>query len=158
MQQAVAKAADKPREFFAEWPDQFSLGMAELDCEHEKIFGLLNELHGAMTAGAGREALGKLLEEVLHYVSYHFAHEEVLFLRANYPGYEKHSRQHRALIGTIREIHADFQASACEPLPQQVLEFLKNWIYEHVLREDRAFVAYLNEGGAVCSRECRAGC
>jgi hemerythrin-like metal-binding protein len=129
---------------FAAWSDEFSTGLAELDCEHQRLFALLGELHGALKAGVDREALGKPLDEVMHYWCYHAAHEEELFVKTDYPGYEKHCRQHQALIAMIKEIRADFESGASEPLQQQVLEFLKNWLLEHVLQADRSFAVYLN--------------
>ena len=129
---------------FAEWSKEFSVGVAEIDDDHRRLLELLNELHDAVERGDGQDVLGKVLDGLTLYVSYHFAHEEALFLRTNYPGSERHRRQHRALTITVREIHDDFQSGASDVLPQQVLEFLKNWLYEHILGSDRAFGVYYN--------------
>jgi hemerythrin len=129
---------------FAEWKPEFSVGIEEIDRDHERLFALLNELQAAVVAGTGREVLGKVLDELLHYVSYHFAHEEALFLRTNYPGQKAHERKHRALTATAKEIQEDFQTDISDALPQQVLEFLKNWICEDILGADRDFGEYFN--------------
>ena len=129
---------------FVEWTDEFSVGVAEIDCDHQRLLALLNDLHDAVEAGAGREALGEVLDGLILYVSYHFAHEEGLFLQTNYPGYEKHRRQHEALTDTVKEIHEDFQSGAAETLPGEVLQFLKAWLYKHIMESDRAFGVYLN--------------
>ena len=129
---------------FAEWTDEFSVGVAEIDRDHQRLLGLLNELHDAAEAGDGQEVLGKVLDGLVHYVSYHFACEEALFLRTNYPDYKEHTRKHQALTATVKEVHEDFQRGASEALPLQVLEFLKNWLYEDILGADRAFGAYFN--------------
>ena len=128
---------------FVEWTDEFSVGVPEIDRDHQTLLALLNDLHDAVEAGVGHEALSKVLDGLALYVSYHFAHEEGLFLRAKYPGYERHRKQHLALTGTVKEIYSEFQAGGSETLPQQVLEFLKNWLYEHILGADRAFGVYL---------------
>ena len=129
---------------FMEWTDEFSVGVAEIDLDHKKLLALLNDLHDAVEAGAGHKVLGEVLDGLILYVSYHFAHEEGLFLRANYPGYEKHRRQHVALTDTVKEIHADFQSGTAATLPAEVLEFLKKWLYTHIMESDRAFGVYLN--------------
>jgi hemerythrin len=77
-------------------------------------------------------------------VAYHFAHEEELFLRTGYPGFEWHRLQHRALTITVKEIYEDFQLSDSEALPRQVLLFLKHWLYDHIMGSDRAFGVYYN--------------
>ena len=93
---------------FAEWTDEFSVGIEEIDGEHKQLLALLNELNDAVEAGERREALGKVLDGLIHYVVFHFTHEEALFLRTNYPGYERHRRQHQALTITVKEIRRTF--------------------------------------------------
>lgn len=129
---------------FAEWSDEFSVGVEEIDRDHKRLLGLLNDLQKAVEAGERREVLGKLLDELIHYTNYHFAHEEALFLRTNYPGYRAHERKHQALTDTAHAIREDFQLSASMALPPQVLEFVKNWLCEDILGADRDFGAYFN--------------
>jgi hemerythrin len=129
---------------FSEWSDEFSVGVDEIDREHKRLLGVLNDLHDAVQAGEAREVLGKVMDELLLYVAYHFAHEEELFLRTDYPGFERHRLQHRALTITVKEIYEDFQLSDSEALPRQVLLFLKHWLYDHIMGSDRAFGVYYN--------------
>jgi hemerythrin len=129
---------------FTEWSNEFNVGIEEIDGEHRKLLELLNQLHDAAKTGDGREVLGRVLDGLMHYVDYHFTHEEEFFLRTNYPGYERHRRQHQALTVTVREIRDDFQLGGADALPQQVLDFLKNWLFEHILGSDRAFGVYFN--------------
>jgi hemerythrin-like metal-binding protein len=127
-----------------EWSDEFSVGVEEIDNEHKTLLKLLNGLHRAVEAGGGQEALGKVLEGLIRYVSYHFSHEEEMFVRTKYPGYIRHRQQHQALTTTVAEIYTEFQSGADATLPKQVLEFLKNWLYDHILESDRAFGNYFN--------------
>lgn len=129
---------------FSEWSDEFSVGVEEIDREHKRLLAVLNNLHDAVQAGGAREVLGKVMDELLLYVAYHFAHEEELFLRTGYPGFERHRLQHRALTITVKEIYEDFQLSDSEALPGQVLLFLKHWLYDHIMGSDRAFGMYFN--------------
>jgi len=128
---------------FVEWSEEFSVGIEAIDRDHRRLLELLNELHEAVETGGGREVLGKVLDGLILYVSYHFAHEEGLFLRTKYPGYAKHRQAHLALRNTVTEIHAEFQSGSREVLPQQVLEFLKTWLFQHIMVADRAFSEYL---------------
>lgn len=128
---------------FMEWTDEFSVGIPEIDADHQQLLKLLNDLHEAVETKAGDEVLEKVLDALLLYVSYHFAHEEGLFLRTKYPGYERHRQAHLALRNTVTEIHAEFQSGSREVLPQQVLEFLKTWLFQHIMVADRAFSEYL---------------
>lgn len=136
-----------------EWSDKLSVGVERIDHEHKKLVALLNELHRALQAGTGEGALGGVLDGLIQYASYHFAHEEELFLRSNYPGYEKHLRQHKALTAKVLEIYADFQSGSATVRPEQVLEFLKNWLSQHIMGSDRDFGMYLNANPAALKPE-----
>jgi hemerythrin len=136
-----------------EWSDALSVGVEQIDNEHKKLVGLLNELHRALQAGMGQGALGGVLDGLYQYTCYHFAHEEILFRRSNYPGYEKHRRQHRNLTAKVLEIYEDFQTGSAEVLPEQVLEFLKTWLSQHIMGADREFGTYLNANPVGVKRE-----
>jgi hemerythrin-like metal-binding protein len=138
---------------FAEWTAEFSVGVDEIDRDHRRLLDLLNELHDAVKAGDGHEVLGKVLDGLTLYVGYHFAHEEELFLRTDYPGAEGHLRQHRALTITVKEIQDDFELDNSDTLPAQVLEFLKNWLCDHILGADRAFGIYLKSHPAALEHD-----
>jgi hemerythrin len=126
-----------------EWSDKLSVGVERIDNEHRRLLDLLNELHCALEAGTGQGALGGVLDGLIQYASYHFAHEEELFLRSNYPGYEKHLRQHKTLTAKVLKIYADFQTGTAAVQPEQILEFLKNWLSQHIMGADRDFGVYL---------------
>ena len=128
---------------FVQWSPEFSIGIEEIDAEHKKLLEILNQFHDAVEAGLGKDALSKVLDELILYVGYHFSHEEELFFGANYPGAERHRLLHRALTTTVTEIYDDFKKGGVDIMPLQVLNFLKNWLYEHILGSDRAFGLYL---------------
>lgn len=136
-----------------EWSDALSVGVEQIDNEHKKLVGLLNELHRALLAGMGQGALGGVLDGLYQYTCYHFAHEEILFQRSDYPEYEKHRRQHRALTAKVLEIYEDFQSGTAAVLPEQVLEFLKNWLSQHIMGADHDFGVYLNANPAALRPE-----
>jgi hemerythrin-like metal-binding protein len=125
------------------WSDTLSVGIEQIDNEHKRLLVLLNELNRALDAGVGQGALGGVLEGLVHYASYHFTHEEDLFRRSDYPGYEAHLRQHQILTAKAVEVYTNFQSGEAEVLPSEVLDFLKNWLYHHIMGSDRDFGAYL---------------
>ncbi len=130
---------------FMEWSDKLSVGVAQIDNEHKRLLALLNELNRALQSGTGLGALSGVLDGLVHYAAYHFAHEEDQIVRSGYPAYEAHRLQHRALTARVKEIFGEFQSGGEEAeLPGEVLEFLKTWLYHHIMESDRDFGAYLN--------------
>jgi hemerythrin len=128
---------------YAELGDKLSVGVAELDDDHGKLLALLADLRDVLETGDTQEALSWVLAGLKLYIGFHFAHEEEILLRANYPEFVAHQREHRLFGAAVDEIYRDFQTRASDALPQQVLEFLENWLYEHSLGADRAAAKYL---------------
>jgi hemerythrin len=133
---------------FMNWIDDFSYGLAEIDDDHKKLVNLINELYDALESGSGHDVLGRVLDGLIHYVSYHFSHEEGIYLRAHYPDYEAHKKEHEALTLWVMDVNAKFRAGKEEPLPLEVLEFLKTWLYSHIMNSDKKFGLYLNTSGS----------
>ena len=59
------------------WSSQYSVGIATIDSEHQKLIALINDLHAAMKEG-GEAAMGKILDGLAAYTVSHFANEEKL--------------------------------------------------------------------------------
>ena len=126
-----------------EWSDKFSVGIGQIDNEHKRLLVLLNELNNVVEGSAGLGVLGGVLDGLVDYTHYHFAHEEDLFQRSSYPAYEQHRQQHVDFVAKVTAVYGDFKSGSSAVQPAQVLEFLKSWLYHHILGSDRAFGAYL---------------
>ena len=126
-----------------EWSDKFSVGIGQIDNEHKRLLVLLNELNNVVEGSAGLGVLGGVLDGLVDYTHYHFAHEEDLFQRSSYPAYEQHRQQHVDFVAKVTAVYGDFKSGSSAVQPALVLEFLKSWLYQHILGSDRAFGAYL---------------
>ena len=49
---------------FFEWDDSFSVGVAELNRQHQRLIDLINELYEAMQQGQGRNTLTSAVNEL----------------------------------------------------------------------------------------------
>jgi len=48
---------------YLKWSDKYSLNVAEIDEQHKKLVGLVNEMYDAMHAGKGRDIIGTVIAE-----------------------------------------------------------------------------------------------
>jgi hemerythrin len=46
-----------------EWTDNLSVNIDEIDTQHKKLVGFINELHLAMKGRKAKDVLGKIIEE-----------------------------------------------------------------------------------------------
>ena len=129
-----------------DWNDDFSVKVKSIDQQHKKLLGLINDLHSAMKQGKGKNAVNKIVHEVIVYTQIHFSHEEDLMKKLAYPDYLKHKAQHDALVKQVTDIEENLNAGKVV-LSQDVLTFLKKWLIEHILDSDKNYSAYFNSNG-----------
>lgn len=124
------------------WRELYATGIEDIDQQHERITGLLNELQDAFKSGAGRPELGPRWEALTQAISEHFGHEERLMKKYSYPAAESHRREHHGLTERLAAFHQRFQAGD-EELTESVLVFLKDWLRDHLLIADKRMGDYL---------------
>jgi len=123
---------------------KFLLGVEDIDRQHRKLFEILGRVHDALLANdfsAGptiRSAVAELLDDTHE----HFASEEAMMEAADYPALTAHRELHLKLLAELRaiEIRAEFEAQFA---PTELAAFLRAWLADHILAEDKAFTEFL---------------
>lgn len=131
---------------FANWSDSYSVKVLGLDNEHKQLFSIINQLHESMKAGRGKDVMQDVLDQLLRYTEQHFTDEEALMQRAGYPWLFAHIALHRQFVNKIERFGNDFRSGAL-PISVDMLEFLRNWLAEHIMGTDRQYSETLNAAG-----------
>ncbi len=129
------------------WRPAFELNIKEVDDQHRKLIELLNILYDSMKQGKGKEVLGQVLTKLADYTVYHFGTEERLFREYGYPESEQHQSEHDAFTRQV----IDFQKAYAEGktlITIELLDFLTNWLTNHILQVDKKFGVYATKKGA----------
>lgn len=129
------------------WSDKMSVGVAALDEEHKQLVELLNALHDGIQAGRAIDVLAQVLDGLVFYTANHFRHEEELFASTGYPASCEHKLEHDHLTGQVMEIQARLQSGAQETLSYEVVNFLKNWLFNHIQGSDKRYGPFFNANG-----------
>ena len=66
-----------------QWSPAFATGVKEIDDQHQRLVGYINELTGVSKVET--RDLSRLLESAIDYTLYHFAFEEALMESRGYP-------------------------------------------------------------------------
>jgi len=133
---------------FIEWSDSLSIGVKEIDDQHKGLAAMVNEMSEGIKGGWGKEARDEVLTRLVEYTKVHFATEESLMTISNYPGAHNHKRQHEQLIDMvgsyIKKYNEDPSASNYD-----LLFFLKRWLVEHIMKDDKALGDHLVKHGTI---------
>lgn len=126
-----------------EWDPSFSVGSARMDADHKRLLDLLNRLYDAWHGGEDAAELAWLLDELIAYADTHFAAEELALKSRDYPRLEKQQTDHIRLKASVidfrnRYLGGDQPAG----LTEEMTQFLKAWLLEHILGEDMLYKDY----------------
>jgi len=127
------------------WYDALALNVEEIDSQHKRIIDMYNALEQAIASRRGVTHLARLTDEMIAYAREHFKTEEELMSRYAYPQFEGHAAEHEAFID--KTMGLAFSPDDDQNSPVKMLEFLKNWIIEHILGTDKPLGFYLNGRG-----------
>jgi hemerythrin len=125
-----------------QWKPEYSVGYAQIDEQHKRLFELADELHDAMIAGKAKQILGKTLGSLIAYTKAHFATEERLMRAYQYPDYAKHKAAHDELTAQVVKFEKEFQGAGLATT-LTLLPFLRAWLIHHIGETDRKIASYL---------------
>lgn len=123
---------------FYEWNDKLSVGVPSIDRQHKVLIGLINELHAAIEAGKGASEAKGILNKLINYAKAHFIYEESLFMGQDYEAAHEHLASHRNIESTLSELKKK-SSSPDFDLSEELMHFLKNWLNNHILKEDMGY-------------------
>jgi len=129
-----------------EWNPAFSVKVKKFDDQHKKLVDLVNQLHDAMKAGEGNTMLGVVLQSLIAYTGSHFADEEKMMQTNGYPDFAKHKAAHENLVKQVLDLQNKMQSGG-NVLTITVMNFLKDWLVNHIQGEDKKYGQYFNAKG-----------
>jgi hemerythrin-like metal-binding protein len=128
------------------WNDKLSVGVKVLDDDHKKLLAIANELYDAIVDQRGKDVLGGILDRLVSYTQFHLAREEQFFAVTGYPDAVQHTKIHEALTKQALDIQERLNCGT-QPLTLEVMTFLKDWLFDHILGADAKYGPYLNSKG-----------
>jgi len=128
------------------WNDSYSVHVEHFDAQHRKLFEVVNSLDEAMRAGRGDEVMRDVVHRLAVYTRTHFLQEEVAMRRTGYPAMAAHRAEHQALMAEVEKFKKDLDEGR-QPNTVVVLDFLREWLVNHIRKSDRAYSDHLNAHG-----------
>jgi hemerythrin len=127
-----------------EWREDFCVGVIEVDHEHRELVALINTLHDAMAAGAGRNQIIDALGEIYAQISAHFALEEKFMRGSRYLAYAEHKEDHEILLDDLRDIMDQVEDDGSYD-EERLSKDLSYWFSEHFRTHDARLHAHAHK-------------
>lgn len=135
---------------FVSWTDNLSVGVAEIDQQHKKLIGVINELDDATRAGKGSDVVSKILDDLIIYTVTHFRTEEKYFARFEYADSEEHKVEHATFIEKVAKFSAALNSGTEDSrreVTEELMGFLELWWKYHILETDMKYAKLFRERG-----------
>jgi len=123
---------------FYEWNENLSVGVPSIDRQHKVLISLINDLHVAIEGGKGASEAKLILKKLINYAKAHFIYEESLFKGKNYVNEQEHLESHNRIKAKLAELKEKSDETDFD-LSQELMNFLKNWLNNHILKEDMSY-------------------
>ena len=131
---------------FIRWNNSFRIGVEEIDNQHQSLLGIINDLVDSVEKGEDDDILGEIIGRLFDYTLLHFNTEERIFALINFPDAEHHKQEHAEFIEKISQFKDDFLDDRLD-LPLGMINFLCNWLQNHIKKNDMKIGEYMNNNG-----------
>ena len=129
-----------------EFTPRFSVLVADMDADHQRIFQFINEIHEHAKSGASIYQQAEKFREMAVFTAEHFRREEILMEKNGYPKLQEQKDAHTKLLASV-DVYANTLESGDPINLVAALNFLNKWLQGHILGEDRQYGDYFKAQG-----------
>lgn len=122
-----------------DWSADLSVGIPEIDLEHQRFIELINDLNEAISHRMSLAEIRRRMQLILADAEAHFAHEEQLFRAWQYPDAETHAMKHASLNLALNDIMGKFTHNGSEYEWIAAGLRVKEALVDHLLHEDMKY-------------------
>ena len=124
------------------WGSLVKTNHIAMDTDHQTLLNLFNGLAEAVVAGKGEGECTLMLDGIVEHARKHFASEEELMKKHDYPQAAAHSAEHAGLLDQALKYRAKF-LSGFNNSHLPLVYFHEDWLTRHIARMDKPLAEFL---------------
>ena len=126
------------------WESRFNTGYKRVDDQHKELVNILNKLYilvmnKDISKDDVAEELNNIIKDTVDYVAYHFSTEEAIMKAIDYSGFKSHVVKHRNFTNKVLEEVNNYNIGKEIDIKGFTM-FLRDWLFNHILVEDKVFI------------------
>lgn len=127
-----------------EWSDDYTIGVEQIDEQHQRFFDFVNDL--AEAGPSDSAAIDEKMEFLKNYALEHFDAEEAFMEAHGYPQLNKHAQLHVDFIRQYSDLVRAFRESADQGQAlAKIRELAETWLVSHITKTDADYARYVRE-------------
>ncbi len=131
---------------YINWQENFSVNVEEIDKQHKMLVEMINALHSAMLSNKAQESQKLTVKMMIDYAAQHFALEEKYMKQFSFPGYRLHKEEHDRFSAKAHDLQERMNKAGFV-LSLEILNFLRDWLRDHILKVDKAYSSHFVQNG-----------
>lgn len=132
------------------WNPEWETGIERIDAQHQALLEQLDSLVVAVRSKEAEERIPRLLRFLASYVDSHFRDEEMAMVATEYDGLAVHRQIHQELQAKVTSL-LNMALQDSSAVTEPVLEFLVDWLVDHLDQEDRKMARHIIQWAQVHS-------
>ncbi|HNW52586.1 MAG TPA: hemerythrin family protein [Prolixibacteraceae bacterium] len=129
------------------WTDELSIGNVRIDNDHKKLLEVYDDLVDLIEHNGSNEDFAKILSKMTDYVFKHLKNEEKYMEEFGYPKLKEHQQFHRNYNYKVSMYNFNLLGSN-PPNPHEIIEYIREWWINHILKHDIDYENYRNSIGS----------
>lgn len=129
------------------WRDEYSVSIGEFDAQHKELLSRIGEL--LQQVGQGDDQVPVTLDALGEFIGQHFATEENLMGRYDYPFRGEHTRQHQTFLRSLEQLKSEVLDPSRDRLYLlfRIQLLLVDWQINHTTKSDLHLGHFLLRAG-----------
>lgn len=126
------------------WSEEYNVNVEKIDNQHRHLLQLVNDLHAAVEACIDKQKLKKMLIELTEFTRKHFAAEEQMMKKYNYPEKNEHKKEHKMLLRHLGDL-VTAVSKGKYPTFYSDYDVSTDWALVHIEEYDKPLGIFLNQ-------------
>ncbi len=129
------------------WSKNLSVGIDEIDRQHNDLIDVVNDLYEGLREGGGKNTVARTLGRLEGYYTEHFQTEEKLMSDASYEGLDDHRMEHDEFRKRIDRFRAELDDPKVDDMlvAYRLVDYMSEWLQHHFLYVDMKYVKVLRD-------------
>ncbi|MBV5308857.1 bacteriohemerythrin [Chromatium okenii] len=131
-----------------EWSDIYSIGIADIDAQHQGFFAAAHRLYDDILEREGKNAVEEAMTFMRNYAEEHFQTEVAFMRKHEYPGLKEHLILHAGFFRKLDELENDLMMfGPSQALADRALDITQDWLIDHIADEDMLYSLHVKAKG-----------